>query len=164
MKKTGRRCSTLTVIILAMAFMLGGCIANLAPIPGDVSDGEISDIVTYVADPVVVIPVPSCPLTAAFTWTQGKAKGEIVRFDGSISRNCNGTIVWGKWDFDDGTAIIKGPWVRFIDGERFSVNREVSHRFWQLSSSTNDRNYTVTLTVRDDEGNTNSASRTIVIR
>jgi len=48
--------------------------------------------------------------------------------------------------------------VRYSGGERFSVKREVTHVYRRAG------NYTVTLTVTDDTGKTDSTSHTIVIR
>lgn len=105
----------------------------------------------------VSIVQPEYPPTAAFIWTQGKAVGETVSFNGKRSSDRDGEIVSGRWTFGDGRST-SGTWVRYSDGERFSVKREVTHVYRRAG------NYTVTLTVTDDTGKTDSTSHTIVIR
>lgn len=63
-------------------------------------------------------------------------------FDGSLSRDVDGTIVSYQWDFGDGST---------------ASGATVTHRF--MSPGT----YTVTLTVTDDAGNTNTTTHTIVV-
>ena len=105
----------------------------------------------------VVVDVPDYPPAASFTWTQGKAVGEVVSFNGKKSSDRDGEIVSGRWNFGDGRST-SGAWVRYSGGERFSVKREVTHVYRRAG------NYTVTLTVTDDTGKTDSTSHTIVIR
>jgi len=70
--------------------------------------------------------------------------GDVVNFNGSASTATTGRkIVSYTWDFGDGTA---GSGV------------QASHTY------TAARNYTVTLTVKDDFGNSNTASRALAVK
>jgi len=68
---------------------------------------------------------------------QTAVSGDIVYFDGSNSYDPDGTIVSYQWDFGDGTTA---------EGEI------VSHRF--RGKMNPPKRYTVTLTVKDDSGDT----------
>ncbi len=84
------------------------------------------------------------PPTAAFTLSPSSPNAsEWVRFDGTGSSDPDGSIESYSWSFDDGTAPVSGD--------------VAYHRFPSPGS------YLVTLTVRDDEGASDSTSRTVQI-
>ncbi len=92
---------------------------------------------------VTVGPPPNQPPTARFSYTPTNPDpGDVVAFDGSASSDPDGTIVAWEWDFGDGTT-----------GSGVVVN----HAFPA------DGTYTVTLTVRDDDGATDSVSHTVQV-
>ena len=66
---------------------------------------------------------------------QSVSSGDLVYFDGSNSHDPDGTIATYDWEFGDGEAA-KGC--------------QVSHRF--RGAMDEPKTYTVTLTVRDNEG------------
>jgi len=69
-----------------------------------------------------------------------------VSFSGQKSYSKSGRIVSYDWDFGDGdTSVKKNP----------------ENTYWSTTYGT--RNFTVTLTVRDDAGNTSSASTVIEV-
>jgi PKD repeat protein len=85
----------------------------------------------------------SLPPTAAFTFTPpNPAVNEWVQFDGSGSADSDGSIVSYAWSYGDGTT---GTGV--VDWQQFSAPGT----------------YVVTLTVRDDDSETDSTSRSIVV-
>ncbi|MHA7240804.1 PKD domain-containing protein [Arthrobacter sp. TMS1-12-1] len=88
-----------------------------------------------VAEPVPV----NTPPRAAFTQT---AAGLVASFDGSTSADPDGTIASYAWDFGDGTA---GTGVK-------------ASRTYAAAGT-----YTVTLTVTDDAGASNSVSRAVTV-
>lgn len=84
------------------------------------------------------------PPSAAFTLTpSAPAVGEWIRFDGSASADPDGSIVSHQWSFGDGTAP--------------AVGNIVYHQFASAGS------YLVTLTVTDNDGQSDSASQPIVV-
>jgi PKD repeat protein/subtilisin family serine protease len=92
---------------------------------------------------VTVGPPPNQSPTARFSYTPTNPDpGDVVAFDGSASSDPDGTIVAWEWDFGDGTT-----------GSGVVVN----HAFPA------DGTYTVTLTVRDDDGATDSVSHTVQV-
>ena len=100
--------------------------------------------------------VPDQPTPdASFSWEQGHGVGEEVAFDGRKT-TADGEITRGRWDYGDGTHS-SGRWVRYEDGERFSVNRETTHTYDEPG------NYEATLTVWDEDGNSSTTSHLVVI-
>ncbi len=84
------------------------------------------------------------PPTAAITYSPASpGVAEWIRFDGTGSSDPDGTIAGYSWSFGDGTSPVAG-----------SV---VYHQFGAPGT------YTVTLTVQDDDGATDSTSQTIVV-
>jgi len=81
--------------------------------------------------------------SASFTMSPSSPKtGETVSFDGSGSTDSDGTISSYEWDFGDGST---------------ATGQTTSHSY----SSSGD--YTVTLTVTDDKGATDTVSKTISV-
>ncbi|MFC1786832.1 NosD domain-containing protein, partial [Halobacteriota archaeon] len=78
----------------------------------------------------------------------GVWSGDEVTFDGSAS---SGQIASYKWNFDDGT-IVEGSG---------KPNVEILHRF--RGAMGNSKDYTVTLTVEDEQGATASATVSITV-
>ena len=103
------------------------------------NDGA-TDTTTQTID---VSPPPNDPPTASFT--ANPISGEVpleVTFDASGSNDPDGSIASYSWDFDDGST---------------GSGETANHKF----SSTGD--YTVELTVTDDDGDSDSASETISV-
>ena len=128
------------------------------------NDGLQADtVLTLYPDPTTGIPdiddpvVPGeASLVAKFTWEQGHGAWEYVRFNGRRTAPV-GNIKRCKWEFGDGDKVT-GAWVRYVGGERISVERETKHRY------TSPGNYVVTLTVWDYDGNKDTVTHTVVIR
>ncbi len=79
--------------------------------------------------------------TASFDWSpHALSHGEKITFDASQSKDPDGSIVSYKWDFDDGTT---------------SSGKIVTHVYQTAKP------YTVTLTVVDDDGATDSENHRI---
>jgi len=70
--------------------------------------------------------------------------GTQISFNGSNSRDVDGTIVKYEWNFGDNTAVAEGV--------------TTTHTF------ATDNTYTVTLTVTDNEGKTGSISKDVLIK
>ena len=86
------------------------------------------------------------PPTAAFTFSPANPMvGQQVLFNGSSSSDADGSVVSYRWDFGDGTT--SGP----------SGASSVYHAFAAAGT------YTVTLTVTDDGGLTDSTSQTVQV-
>jgi len=84
------------------------------------------------------------PPIAKFTYSPSEPKvGESVRFDGTDSYDPDGTIERYRWDFGDGST------------DSGSI---VYHSFSRAGS------YSVTLTVTDNKGATNSTSKTVIVK
>jgi PKD repeat protein len=84
------------------------------------------------------------PLVANFTYSPNDPNtGDIVTFDGSGSDSSDTNITSYAWIFGDNTT---------------ATGETVDHNY------TDDGTYNVTLTVTDDEGNTNATSRTISVQ
>jgi PKD repeat protein len=84
------------------------------------------------------------PPTAAFTYSPASPSvAEWVQFDGTGSSDPDGTITEHTWSFGDGTSPAEG-----------SV---IYHQFGVPGT------YLVTLTVEDNDGGSDSTSRTIVV-
>ena len=142
-------------IMVVAALILGGCM-----LPGIV---DPVDPVVVPVEPVLTNPV------AAFSYyppeypVQTNSK---VLFDGSESYDPDDEIMWGRWNFGDGTPIVEGVWTAtnkvWKNGEwvweQSSVKREVAHRYQAVGR------YTVTLTVRDYDGNQDSTARKIRVK
>ena len=122
---------------------------NLAPSPGDAgtyapivsaSDGNLIDSETV---PITVTPPPNQAPTAALI--ANPSSGDVplpVSFDGNTSTDADGTIVSYDWDFGDGQT---------------DTGAIVSHTYAAAGS------FTVTLTVTDDDGATDTATTTIAV-
>ena len=78
--------------------------------------------------------------TAAFSWSGSSSNGFGVIFDGSASLDPDGTVVGWSWDFGDGVT---------------GTGANPTH----IYNATG--NYTVTLTVTDDDGKTASTTETV---
>jgi PKD repeat protein len=90
-------------------------------------------------------PGPNQPPTARFSVTPAKANvGQPVTFDGRASSDNDGIIVRYHWDFGDGT------------NSSFSAS-VLSHAY------SSPGNYTVTLTVTDDDGATDVETHVIIV-
>ena len=85
------------------------------------------------------------PPVAAFTVSSSPKVGSPVSFDASASHDPNpgGAITNYSWDFGDGTASATGV--------------KVTHTYNAAG------NYTVTLTVTDSEGGTNSTTQSVIV-
>ncbi len=89
-------------------------------------------------------PPDNKPPTADFTYTpQNPEIGETITFDGTLSSDQDGTIDFYRWNFDDSTSEI--------------ISEEPTHTF--LSPLT----YSVTLTVIDNDGSTDSCTKNIEV-
>jgi len=139
-------------ILLIAAISLAGCFQPIIPVVDPVDP----------VPPVLTLPVAAFSFYPPEYPVQTHSK---VLFDGSASYDPDDEIMWGKWSFGDGT-IIEGIWTETIqvwkDGkyvwEQVSVKREVAHRFDVVGR------YTVTLTVRDYDGNQDSTTRTVRVK
>jgi len=81
--------------------------------------------------------------TADFSYSPSEPKaGENVTFDASSSYDPDGAIVSYHWDFGDGET---------------GTGKTATHSY------ADDGTYTVTLTVTDDDGASDSASRTVIV-
>ena len=89
----------------------------------------------------IAVEVNLAPVAEAGSARFGDA-GELITFDGSASTDDDGTIASYQWDFGDGTT---------------GNGATVSHRYRAGG------NYTVTLTVTDDDGATNADTTTVNI-
>jgi len=95
------------------------------------------------AKTVTVGPAPNQPPTARFNFSPASPDpGDIVHFDASGSSDPDGTITSYAWDFGDGTT-----------GNGIAVN----HAFPSAGT------YSVTLTVRDNAGATDSETKTVQV-
>ena len=83
--------------------------------------------------------VGNTPPTASFSSSVAPGDGVTASFDASASTDVDGTIVSYSWNFGDGTAVVSGP------------NPTVNHVF--IAGT-----YTVTLTVTDNDGATDTAT------
>ena len=139
-------------IMVVAALALAGC---MLPIAVDAVDPI--DPVDPIA-PVLTVPV------AAFSYycTPPIQTDSWILFDGRDSYDPDDEIMWGEWDFDDGT-IEEGTWMETVkeweNGEwvwvQYSVTAGAYHNFNATGL------YTVTLTVWDYDGNQDSTTRNI---
>lgn len=121
--------------------------------------GEITkDVAVIAPEPIATDPVASFfyrPRFPKLVQTESK-----VRFNGTGSYDPDGWITWGYWSFGDG-SIMSGPWTEWgmKNGEwtEFSVVREVMHTYTELGQ------YTIILTVVDDEGKPATAFGTVTV-
>ena len=93
--------------------------------------------------PFVVLKIPNQPPIASFTYSpQNPVVSEEITFDASSSYDPDGKIVKYEWDFGDGSK---------------AEGKIVKHIY------TREGTYIVTLTVKDDDGLTDSTSKVIKI-
>jgi PKD repeat protein len=91
-------------------------------------------------------PPTNRPPTASFSFSPSSPTvGEVVTFDASGSRDPDGRITGYRWDFNN-------------DGRADATGVRVTHTFSAAGS------YRVTLTVTDDDGLSNSTTRTVEVR
>ena len=80
---------------------------------------------------------PDQPPIASFTYSsENPMSGQMITFDASDSYDFDGEIIFYEWDFGDGTT---------------AEGKIVNHRF--RGKMDYPKSYTVTLTVKDDDGN-----------
>jgi large repetitive protein len=91
-----------------------------------------------------MVPVRDRPPTASFAAPAAIGKGQAASFDASASFDPDGTITSYRWDFGDGQT-------------RTTTAASVSHTYTQRGPKT------VTLTVTDDNGNTDHTPRTLAV-
>ena len=112
----------LAIVVITAAVIFAGCVEEETPI--------------YTPTPAVtptttLTPTPASPI-AKVSATQTRANvGENVSFGGADSTDPDGTIVSYEWDFGDGTT---------------ELGATVTHAY------SNERTYTVKLTVTDNDG------------
>ena len=89
--------------------------------------------------------IPNQPPFASFTYSpQNPVVNEAITFDGSASTDPDGEIVSYEWDFGDGNVTS-------------TLDPVITHAYAEAG------NYTVILTVTDDDGATNSTTKIITI-
>ena len=110
----------------------------------DIINGTVT-IRLYVGDPILgVIPAPKSPV-ANFTYSPLKPMvNEVVKFNASFSYDPDGCITNYTWDFGDGNVTTTDQPV-------------ITHVYSSAG------NYTVTLTVTDNDGLTNSTTKVVVV-
>jgi len=101
---------------------------------GDLANNEVSTTITVKLEIILIPPVAKITDNTTTVLT-----GEVIRFDASTSYDPDGYIVKYFWNFGDETN---------------STGVEVIHSY------EDDGSYTVTLTVTDDDGTTNSKNMT----
>jgi len=90
-------------------------------------------------------PVENQPPTASFTYSpENPVVNETITFNASSSYDPDGNITSYEWDFGDGN-ITK------------TTEEKINHSYSEAGS------YEVTLTVKDDEGATNSTTKIITV-
>ena len=115
-----------------------GTYSYIARFPGDTT---FEDAQSKVVTVTVVVPA-NVPPTAAFNWVQGTFSVPMIYFDAYASSDSDGEIASYAWDFGDGASLT--------GMERFPV-----HNYHHPGT------YTVTLTVTDDDGATDSVSHEV---
>ncbi len=115
-----------------------GTYSYIARFPGDTT---YEDAQSKVVTVTVVVPA-NVPPTAAFNWVQGTLSVPMIYFDAYASSDSDGEIASYAWDFGDGASLT--------GMERFPV-----HNYNHPGT------YTVTLTVTDDDGATDSVSHEV---
>ncbi|GIX06705.1 MAG: hypothetical protein KatS3mg115_1108 [Candidatus Poribacteria bacterium] len=107
-------------------------------------DNQVQEIpvTTEGAQLTVEVVVPNEPPVAAIAGPNAGTVGETLVFSAAGSSDPDGTIASYAWDFGDGTT---------------ATGQEASHAYAQPG------NYTVTLTVTDDQGATASTTLAVVI-
>jgi PKD repeat protein len=91
----------------------------------------------------VTQPAPNQPPVAAFTYSPTSPQvGQAVHFDASSSHDPDGSIVSYSWNFGDGHT---------------ATGVSVTHSYSHAGS------YTVRLTVRDDDGRSNTKQQSIIV-
>ena len=121
--------------------------------------------IEYHREGIPVTPVLTLPV-ALFTYSCDTAiqTDSEVTFNGEDSYDPNGEIVFGSWDFKDGT-ITEGVWTELVKvykngswvWEQKSVNSETSHPFIEKGQ------YDVELTVVDNDGNEATITKRIIV-
>ena len=110
----------------------------------EVSDGNGGTDTATVSITVTAVSSETSP-TANFTWSPtSPASGEAITFDASRSSHPDGTITAYQWDFDN-------------DGTIEATGQSVSYTYETADE------YTVSLTVTDDTGATNTTKRPITV-
>ena len=96
--------------------------------------------------------IPNVPPTAAFVFSPVSpiiAGGTLVTFNASGSRDPDGRIESYTWDFGDGTPEVSG------------AGPTVTHVFPDTPATCQETVYTVLLSVRDEGGDTGTASQPV---
>ncbi len=94
---------------------------------------------------------PNSILTARYIWSPNPAlSNQPVTFDATSSSTSVGTIIRYDWNFNDGSNPITS-----------TTSPTIQHTFFQQAGPFG---YTVTLTVTDSNGSTNSATKQVVVQ
>ena len=101
----------------------------------------------WLDEPTVNEPLPNRPPVADASGAYTGVAGVALALDGSRSFDPDGTIVWCEWDFGDGESSVG----------MVSPSHTVDHTYAVAGV------YTVTLTVTDDGGLTDTATTTVEI-
>jgi PKD repeat protein len=121
-----------------------------APIPGSTVDTATDEVSATVTDAGVVAPLgveANDPPTAEFTVsTSAPEAGGVVQFDATDSTDPDGVVRSYGWDFDGDDQI-----------DTTSASPRVSHTYTGAGT------FTVSLTVTDAEGVTDTTTRTVVV-
>ena len=102
------------------------------------------DGATNTVSKTVFVGATNAAPTAAFSYLPAAPSiGEWVRFDGTSSTDSDGSVSEYRWSFGDGTSPVAGP--------------VVYHQFTSAAS------YSVSLTVTDDDGATNTKTQVVSV-
>ena len=122
---------------------------------GGLSPGDYTHTVTSQNDTIsgslTVSDVSNTPPTASFTYSPSDPSvGETITFDASGSTDSDGSIQSYSWDFGDG-AILGDK------AKTTASGKTASHSY------SSPGNYTVTLTVTDDDGAIDTSTQTVSV-